>query len=186
MEIADINEILDVFILFSLLVTAVAVISAKNLITSTVLLAAFSLLMAAEYLVLGAPDVAITEAAVGAGISSILLLLALFLVGDEEKKGSKNKLFLPFIVVTLVTFGLVYATFDMPSFGNKYAPAQLHVSPYYLENATAETGMPNMVTSILASYRGFDTLGEAVVILTAAIAVMLLLGKFVRRKEDEQ
>ncbi len=171
---------LNIFILFSLVLTAVAVIRTRDLITATILLAIFSLLMAAEYLVLGAADVAITEAAVGAGISSILILMALFLVGDKEKK-VKGDLLVPTIVVIFVCAALLYATFDMPHFGRADAPAQGHVAAYYLQHAVEETGVPNVVTAILASYRGYDTLGETVVILTAAIAVMLLLGRFARK-----
>lgn len=187
MESVTVEQALDFFMLFSLLVTALGVIYAQSLITSTVLLSVFSLLMAAEYLVLGAADVAITEAAVGAGISSILFLMALFLIGDKEKpRTNKKRLIIPVIVVLFVTIALVYSTFDMPSFGNIYSPAQLYVAPYYLEQAPITTGIPNVVTSILASYRGFDTFGETFVVLTAAIAVMLLLGRFSSAKEGDK
>jgi multicomponent Na+:H+ antiporter subunit B len=173
----------DVVLLFLLILTAIAVICAKDLMISTILLGVFSLLMAAVYLVMGAADVAITEAAVGAGISTILFLLALSLVGHKEKKPQGNSL-VPVVVITLVTMGLLYATFDMPAFGSIYAPSQIHLAPYYIEQGPIQTGIPNVVTSILASYRGFDTLGETVVVLTAAIAVMLLLGGFGKNEDD--
>ena len=86
MQMPDIPSSLNIIVLFFLVVTAIAVVRVRNLFKSTVLLAIFSLLMAVQYLVLGAPDVAITEAAVGAGISTILLLLAMFLTGDKEKE----------------------------------------------------------------------------------------------------
>lgn len=181
----DIGAEVDVIILFMLVVTALAVIHVRNLITSTILLGVFSLIMAAQYLVLGAADVAITEAAVGAGISTVLFLLTLFLVGDFEVR-AKGSNVLPAIVVFLVGAVLVYTTFSMPSFGDMYAPAQLHVSPYYLEQGPIQTGIPNVVTSILASYRGFDTLGETGVVFTAAIAVMMLLGRFKPSKKGEK
>lgn len=165
---------LDFILLFFLVVTAIAVIVIPNLITSTVLLAIFSLLMAAQYLVLGAPDVAITEAAVGAGISTILLLLALSLVSDKEVP-AKGNLFVPIIVALSTLVALIYTTFGMPPFGHADNPAQQHVSAYYIEQSAADIGISNVVTSVLASYRGFDTLGETVVIFTAGIAVLLLL-----------
>ena len=49
--------------------------------------------------------------------------------------------------------------------------------PDYLARSVAETGIPNVVTSVLASYRGFDTLGETTVIFTAGIAVLMLLKR---------
>jgi multicomponent Na+:H+ antiporter subunit B len=70
----------------------------------------------------------------------------------------------------------------MPAFGDASAPAQLHVAPYYLQNAQAETGVPNVVTSILAAYRGFDTLGEVTVIFTAGMGVLVLLGGATKRR----
>lgn len=179
--VENITLIMDTVLLFLLLLTAIAVVCAKNLIISTILLGIFSLLMAALYLVMGAADVAITEAAVGAGISTILVLLALSLVGHKEKK-SKGNFIVPAVVILFVSVGLLYATYDMPEFGSRYTPAQIHVAPYYLENGPVETGIPNVVTSVLASYRGFDTFGETLVVFTAAIAVILLLGR-VRKKE---
>ena len=71
---------------------------------------------------------------------------------------------------------LVYGTWDIPGFGAADVPAQTHVARYYIENALPETGVPNIVTAVLASYRGFDTLGEVTVIFTAAVAVLLLIG----------
>lgn len=179
----DIGSGLDVVLLLLIVLTAVAAVSVSDLITSTILLGIFSLLIALQYMVLGAADVAITEAAVGAGISTILLLMALFLVGGKEKK-SKKIPFLPIIVVCIITVFLVYVTFEMPPFGSQAAPSQVHVAPYYITNAASETGIPNTVTSILASYRGYDTFGETVVIFTAALAVILIIGRFKGDKEE--
>ena len=64
------------------------------------------------------------------------------------------------------------------------APIHQHVAPRYIEESPKEVGVPNMVTSVLASYRGWDTLGEVTVIFTAGIAVMILLTNR-RRRESE-
>lgn len=85
--------------------------------------------------------------------------------------------FLPFFVVAVTGLALIYGTIDMPSFGDPNAPANKHVVPRYIERTVEETGVPNMVTSVLASYRGYDTLGEATVIFTAGICVILLLRR---------
>jgi multicomponent Na+:H+ antiporter subunit B len=173
---ADIHSIANIVILFFLVVIAVAVIRSRNLITAAALLSVFSMLMASEYLVLGAADVAITEAAVGAGISTILLLLGIFLVGSKEKR-RKNKNLLPFLLIISVMALLIYASGQLPVFGAKDTPAQKHVASYYITNNSKDTGVANVVTSVLASYRGYDTLGETIVIFTAAIAVFMLLGR---------
>ncbi len=65
----------------------------------------------------------------------------------------------------------------MPDFMDPTAPAEVHVAPGYIERSLEETGVENIVTAILASYRGYDTLGETVVIFTAGMAVLLLLHR---------
>ena len=75
---------------------------------------------------------------------------------------------------------LIYGTLDMERFGDGSAPAHVHVAPHYLEKGEKETGVPNVVTAVLASYRGYDTLGEVTVIFTAGIGVILLLGSWRR------
>ena len=140
----------------------------------------YSFLSATIFLVLDAVDVAFTEASVGAGISTVLFLTTLALTAPNEKSPVHRPL-LPLLVVTITGAALVYATLDMPAFGDPTAPIHQHVAPHYLENTLAETTVANAVTSVVASYRGYDTLGEITVILTAGVGVMLLLG---RRRRD--
>jgi multicomponent Na+:H+ antiporter subunit B len=88
------------------------------------------------------------------------------------------------VVVTVVTgLLLVLGSLDMSSPGDPNSPPATHVSPRYIESALEETAVPNMVTAVLADYRGFDTLGEVTVIFTGAMAVLLILR--VTRDEDE-
>lgn len=174
MEAFDANTIINLSLLSLLVVTAIAVSVIRNLLTATIILGIYSFLMAAMYLVLGAPDVAITEAAIGAGISTILFLAVLLLVGENEK-ASKHPI-LPLVVVFITGAMLIYAALDMPSFGDPDAIANTHLIPHYLEESGKEIGIPNVVTSILASYRGFDTLGEVFVIFTAGVSVLMLIG----------
>jgi multicomponent Na+:H+ antiporter subunit B len=72
---------------------------------------------------------------------------------------------------------LIYGTLDMPKWGDPNSPASTHVSPYYLRHSMEDTATPNVVTSVLADYRGYDTLGETTVVFTAGIACILLLRK---------
>ncbi|RLI91659.1 MAG: hypothetical protein DRO89_03520 [Candidatus Altiarchaeales archaeon] len=71
-----------------------------------------------------------------------------------------------------------YVAEDMPDLGDPNNPTNIHVSPRYIEKSMEETGTPNMVTAVLASYRGYDTLGETTVIFTAAMAAILLFQKW--------
>jgi len=72
---------------------------------------------------------------------------------------------------------LVYGTLDMPDWGDPDSPANMHVSPYYITNTLEDTATPNIVTSVLADYRGYDTFGETTVIFSAGMACILLLRR---------
>ncbi len=178
-----ITAVHDILLLTLLLVTTVAVIRLRNLVAVVMLLGLYSLLMAAVWLVLDAVDVAFTEAAVGAGITTFLLLAAVLLTGREEKPPRRSPIG-PLLIVTATGAALLYATADMPPFGAPGNPIHQHVAPYYIDRSLEETSVPNMVTAVLASYRGYDTLGETTVIFTAGVAVLVLLGGR-RRREDE-
>lgn len=80
--------------------------------------------------------------------------------------------------VTITGFLLLYATIDMPNWGDPNSPPNSHVSPRYIEKVIPETATPNIVTAVLADYRGYDTLGETVVIFTAGIVCLMLLRRY--------
>lgn len=80
-------------------------------------------------------------------------------------------------ILSLLLGLLLYAESDLPDSSNDSAPTRTHVVPRYVEQSYTETRTPNVVTSVLADYRGYDTLGETVVILTAGIAVILILPR---------
>ena len=169
-------EIVDVVLLLLLCVTGVAIIRQRNLFAAVMLAGIYSLLSAGLFVVMDAVDVAFTEAAVGAGFSTVLMLGTLALVGFEEKKPQHTPL-LPLIVVGITGAALVYGTLDLPPFGAPENPIHQHVAPHYLIESEHEIGVPNVVTSILASYRGYDTMGEVTVIFTALVGVLLLLSR---------
>ena len=167
-----------------MLVTAFAIIRIRNLFSVVILTGLFSLLSAAIYVLMDAVDVAFTEAAVGAGVSTVLMLGTLALTTNEEKINSKGRT-IPAAILSIVTGSvLIYGTLDMPSYGDENAPAHLHVVPRYLNNSLDEVGIPNVVTSVLATYRGYDTLGEAFVVFTAALGVLAIIGRRRRKKAD--
>jgi len=159
-----------------LVVTAVAVVVTPNLFVAVMLMSIFSLLMAATFFILDAADVALTEAAIGAGMSTILFLGALALIAEREARGSGRRRWLPLAVIALTAFTIIYATFDKPRLGDPSAPVHQHVAPWYLEQTPVLMEMSNVVTAVLASFRAYDTLGEVLVILTAGLGVMLILA----------
>jgi len=91
------------------------------------------------------------------------------------------------IFVCLVGGLLIYGTIDMPAWGDPHSPASTYVSPRYITEALAKTDTPNIVSAVLADYRGYDTMGETTVIFTAAaVCALLLRGPLgAGRKEEE-
>ena len=145
-----------------------------DLFAVVMLLSIYGFLCASFFMVMDAVDVAFTEAAVGIGISTLLLLSALTLTGRFEKT-KRHKPLLALITVAVTSGLLIYGTLQMPPFGSAYAPAHQHIASHYIEQSFDETGIINIVTSVLASYRGYDTLGELIVIFTAGMGVLVLL-----------
>jgi len=171
-------EVMTLFLLSLLVVTAVGVVQARNLFASVMLMGIFSLLMAAVFFLLDAADVALTEAAVGAGISTVLMLSALALTAEDEQLPRRRNL-LAMLVVAVTAGTILYATFDKPALGDPQAPVHQHVAPEYIELTRELIDIPNIVTAVLASFRGYDTLGEVMVVFTAGIGVLFLIGSSV-------
>lgn len=169
-----------------LAVVTIAIVRQRSLFGVVILAGIYSFLMASVLIVLDAVDVAMTEASVGAGVSTVLLLATLHLVKTTEMKRVRRNL-LPLFVSLGTGAMLVWGTLVFPPFGTPDAAIHRHVAPRYVTDTMKDTNVPNVVTSVLADYRGYDTLGETTVIFTAGIGVMLLLRKARRRgrRDDE-
>ncbi len=164
----------NVFLISLLVVITFYIIRLRSLIAVVALSGAYSLTAAAIFVNLDAVDVAFTEAAVGSGISTILFLAALRYLPLEEAHQTRYS-GLSLSLCTIVALMLIFAAFALPDFGDPNAPAHIHVAPRYIEESYPLFHIPNVVTNVLASYRGFDTLGEVVVVFTAGIGVIILL-----------
>ena len=170
--------------LFLLMITlAIVIARLRSLFAAAMLFGIFSLLAAGMQTMMDAVDVAFTEAAVGAGISTVLFLGALGLTTSTETRPLRHRA-TGLLVVTATGLLLAYGTLDMPAYGDPKAPIHVHVAPHYLIDSSDEIGIPNVVTSVLASYRGYDTFGETTVVLTAAVGAILLLGGIMNREDE--
>lgn len=182
--------------LFILVITALAVAFTKRNLTAIIIYTTFSLVMSILWIVIKAPDLAITEAAVGAGITSILMYVVLrnikelsFFEGNVKKervKTVKNKGSLVYKVTSiLLSVGIItvlLATVShLPTQGSPDVPAVNEVFTRYVQDSVEETGALNTVASVILDYRAFDTFGEASMLFTATIAVVALI----RSKKDE-
>lgn len=184
--------VLEAVLVGFLVVTAVLVALLPDPIEATAVFAAFSLALAIVWILLAAPDVAVTEAAVGAGVMVILLLITVMQTEWEPSAGTGRRLasFAPldwraFFVTVAVAIPLSYSVGSFPDVGDPAAPAVERTlptgepSPYYhYVGETAEAlDLPNAVVLVLAVFRNLDTLGEVAVAFTAVLGVLIVLDR---------
>ncbi|MEE2527030.1 DUF4040 domain-containing protein [Hyphobacterium sp. HN65] len=182
----DWTQLLDYALMAMLLAVGIAIVRLRNLFAAVMLMGVYSLLSAAWFVSLDAVDVAFTEAAVGAGISTVLMLAAMLLTAREAEPVKAARHWAALVVVSVAGAALFYAVGDMPVYGDPNSPANSYVGMDYITSTPNEIAVPNVVTAVLASYRGFDTFGETVVIFAAGLGVMLLLGLRGLKKKEEQ
>jgi multicomponent Na+:H+ antiporter subunit B len=176
---------LDLSVLTLIVICAFATIMVKDLLSAAIIFGAYSFLMCLLWTEMGAVDVAFTEASVGAGVSTVLFFAAVYQTTRRvgvRKSGRMLSKAVALVAALLTGLVLLIAEADFPGFGDLFTPASLHVSPYYITQTLHDTNVPNMVTSVLADYRGFDTMFETAVIFTAGLAVIAILRRF--KQED--
>ena len=166
-------------LLILMIIGSVVALEVKDLLSSVVALGAVGLGLCLTFLVLKAPDVAITQLVVE--ILSIIILIRATL-----KKG------LPMVATggwafPSVGFGVVLLLVAIQCFPDlpKFGEPMLRVSQHYLDQGLKQTGATNLVTSVILDFRAFDTLGEVTVLFAAAIGVLAVV-RTVGRKKLEQ
>lgn len=170
------DSVLGIALMSILVVVAFAIVRMRELFGVVMLQGVYSLVCAAWFVSLDAVDVAFTEAAVGAGISTVLMLSAMLLADRKSAPIPMRRQFSALVVVCLAGAAMLYAVGDMSAFGDATSPANTYVGMDYIAKTAEEIKIPNVVTAVLASYRGYDTFGETVVIFSAGLGVILLLG----------
>lgn len=175
-----------------LVVTAVLVALLRDPVEATAVFAAFSLALAIVWVLLAAPDVAVTEAAVGAGAMVILLLVAVVQTEWEPSEGANGRFasFGPLnlralLAIAAVALPLSYTVGSFPAIGDPMAPAVGETDPtgepspysHYVGETAAALDLPNAVVLVLVVFRNLDTLGEVVVAFTAVVGVLVVLDR---------
>ena len=174
---------LDLSVLTLIVVCAFATIMVKDLLSAAIIFGAYSFLMCLLWTEMGAVDVAFTEASVGAGVSTVLFIAAVHQttrIVKPRKSGRILSKVIGLAAALLTGLVLIIAEADFPEFASPFSPASLHLSPYYITQTLHDTNVPNIVTSVLADYRGFDTMFETAVIFTAGLAVIAILRRYKR------
>lgn len=169
-----------VFFLIGLLVVTVSIriVFIRNLLEAVIIMSLFSLLVSISYLLMDGADVAMTEIALGSCLSTCVYLAFLKKIPRAARdRIIRGRIIVASILSVIFVLMLLYIGLELPCYGDINAPLQSHLSRYYLENTNPDIGIPSVVAAILASYRGYDTLGEAAVILLAGVSVLLIFSK---------
>ncbi len=170
-------------LLLFMIVAAVIAVEVKDLLSSVVAVGAVGLGLSMAFLVLKAPDLAITQLVVE--ILCLIILIRATIRKDLPFSASGRWLFntlatLCFLAVFLLT--AYFALKDLPPFGN----AVMRVSKTYVEDGLKKTGAANIVAAIILDFRGYDTLGEATVLFTAVMGVLAVVRRVGRKKEKRE
>ncbi|WCR56893.1 DUF4040 domain-containing protein [Rickettsia asembonensis] len=173
----DLGNYLLNLIAFLLILISIKIIFAKDLLNAVIAASIFSLLIGVSYLIMDAPDVAMTEAALGACLSTCVYLNLLRKLPPDLKNIERTNIVPASLICLLFVVTLAYMGLELPNYGDDNAPIHMYSSKYYLENTSRDIGVSSFVAAILASYRAYDTLGETSVILIAGIAVLLIFSK---------
>ncbi|HJD66272.1 MAG TPA: DUF4040 domain-containing protein [Rickettsia endosymbiont of Bembidion nr. Transversale] len=173
----DLSNYLLNLIVFLLVIISIKIILAKDLLEAIIYTSAFSLLIGVSYLLMDAPDVAMTEAALGACLSTCVYLNLLRKLPSNLKIIQRTRIIPASLICLLFVATLIYMGLELPDYGDEHALLHTHLTKYYVENTSKDIGIPSFVAAILASYRGYDTLGETSVILIAGISVLLVFSR---------
>jgi len=173
----------DVILLTLVLVCAVISLSIRDLMASAIVFGAYSFLMCLVWTGMGAVDVAFTEAAVGAGVSTVFFVATIYRTTRQSNYKRKDLFIRSFsaVVVSVVALALFAVIADFPYWGDPFSPVNDYVGSYYITHTMAHSNVPNVVTSVLADYRGFDTMFETCVVFVACIGIYAILR---RRKKQ--
>ncbi len=169
-------------LLILMIIGAVIAIEAKDMLSSVIAVGAVGLALSIIFLILKAPDVAITQLVVE--ILALIILIRATLRKDLPFSTTGRWLLNTVITVSFVVLMMVVAAKcfkDLPEFGYP----TMRVGQTYLEQAMSKTGAVNIVTSVILDFRAYDTLGEATILFTAVIGVLAIVRKIGRKKPDE-
>lgn len=156
-------------------ITLYSIAKERNIKFSILWLSVLSTLSCVLYLAMDAPDVAMTEAALGSCITTVIFLKVAQICESNDKSGSVIVKIAGLVISAAFGAILIYAGQDIAPYGSNLTAVQTGVQDYYNANTYEDIGIPSFVAAILASYRGYDTLGETSVIFIAGLSVVMII-----------
>lgn len=162
---------------------AIVAVEIEDLLSSVISVGAVGLALSLAFLILKAPDLAITQLVVE--ILCLIILIRATIKRDLPFSVSGRWFFNTFATITFIIVFLFFAYFalkELPSFGKPL----MRVAAEYINNGLQKTGAANIVAAIILDFRGYDTLGEATILFTAVIGILAVMRKVGRIKNEEE
>jgi multicomponent Na+:H+ antiporter subunit B len=169
-------QLLLLFMIFA----AVVAVEIEDLLSSVIAVGAVGLGLSLAFLILKAPDLAITQLVVE--ILCLIILIRATLNKDLPLIRDGRWLFNTISTLVFIALFLLFAYFalkEIPNFGQP----TMRVAKEYIESGLQKTGAANIVAAIILDYRGYDTLGEATILFTAVMGVLAVIRKVGRIKD---
>lgn len=169
-------------LLLFMIIAAIIAVEIKDMLSSIIAVGAVGLGLSICFLILKAPDLAITQLVVE--ILALIILIRATIKKDLTFSTSGRWFFNTFITIIFIVIFLAFAYFslkDLPKFGYPV----MRVAKNYLTLGLQKTGAANLVGSVILDFRAYDTLGEATVLFTAVIGVLAVMRRIGRKKIDE-
>ena len=176
-------EVFLFFLLIFMIIGSIIAIETKNMLSSVISCGIVGAAVSVAFLLLCAPDIAITQVVVE--ILILVILIRATITVDNTAIDAHWDTFA--VVSSLIFFGLFLvfaylAVQDLPRFGHPL----MKVSQQYLETALQKTGAANVVSSVVLDFRGYDTLGEATVIFVSILGAFVILRRHGRKRRSEE
>jgi multicomponent Na+:H+ antiporter subunit B len=168
-------QVILIFMIFG----AVVAMEIEDLLSSVIALGAVGMGLTLEFLLLRAPDLAITQLVVE--ILSVIILIRATVSSDipyKKIKTGPGYLIFAGLFTALFLFFSYKAIIELPAFGRPV----MKMGSQYIAEAVRRTGATNIVAAIILDFRGYDTLGEATILFTSVIGVLAVLRKIGRKK----
>lgn len=162
-----------------MIVGAIIAVQVKDLLSSVVAVGVAGLGLSLTFLVLKAPDLAITQLVVE--ILCLIILIRATIKKDLPFSATGRWLFNTLVTVAFIGVFLwtsYRALKDIPDFGYPI----MKIAKVYIEQGLIKTGATNLVSSVILDFRAYDTLGEATILFTAVIGVMAIMRRVGRKK----
>ena len=167
--------VLDLVIIASLIALAIQVVSGASLFRGIIHFIVMGLTLALAWARLGAPDLAMAEAAIGAGVTGALMMVAYRRLVEQQDDQlptppkKKSRLAVPIAVAS----GLLVGVIGLGSMLADNPPGEAGLT---VLETLPETGLGNPITAVLLLFRGLDTLLEIAVLFTALLAARAVAG----------